>query len=210
LPEKERAEMDRFKEHLARQLRFIDKSCQDFDAGDEAEAQRIATAIRVICHQTGRSMSLVTHLGATGISMLSTACSPVGPGTPSNLASLVIRRTDEGVTFKSSAPLDNAPTKRFIPFADWWETEIICLTAGVRMTRKSLVCAVANQDGGAHVDATLDPDYTVIKSGAGLVATFQPAGGTPVEIPLESHSVATLRQIGYEVLHSHDLLALRN
>ena len=78
------------------------------------------------------------------------------------------------------------------------------------MTRKSLVLAVADKDGGAHVDATLNPDYTVIKSGAGLFAMFQPAGGNPVEIPLESHSVATLRQIGYEVLHSPDLLALRN
>ena len=204
--------MDRFKKHVSAQLRFIERSCQVFDAGDEAEVQRIATSVRVICHQTGQSMSLLTHLSATGISMLSTACSPVGPGTltaPSNLASLVIQRTDEGVTFKSTAPLDDAPMKRFIPFADWWKTEIVCLTAGVQMTRKALVLAVANQDGGAHVDATLNPDYTVIKSGAGLVATFQPAGGNPVEIPLESHSVATLRQIGYEVLHSPDLLALR-
>jgi hypothetical protein len=150
-------------------------------------------------------------LNATGISLLSTACSPVGPGTltaPSNLASLVIRRTDQGVSFKSTAPLGDAPLKRFIPFTDWWKTEIVCLTAGVRMTRKSLVLAVANTDGGAHVDASLEPDYTTIKTGAGLVATFQPAGGNPVLIPLESHSVATLRQIAYEVLHSPDLLAL--
>lgn len=100
--------------------------------------------------------------------------------------------------------------KRFIPFTDWWDTEVVCLTAGVRMTRKSLVLAVANQDGGAHVDETLKPDYMAIKSGAGLVMTFLPAGGNPVEIPLESHNVVTLRQIGYEVLHSPDLLALQH
>jgi hypothetical protein len=100
--------------------------------------------------------------------------------------------------------------KRFIPFADWWNTEVVCLTAGLRMTRKGLVLAVANQDGGAHVAATLRPDYATIKSGAGLIATFQPAGGDSVEIPLESHSVATLRQIGYEVLHSPDVAALVN
>src|SRR5690242_14489850 len=116
--------MDRFKEHLVDHLRFIEKSCQAFDAGDEAEAQRIATSVRVIFHQTGRSTSLLTHLGVTRVSILSTACSPVGPRTlmaPSNLALLVIRRTDEGVTFKSTAPLDNAPTKRLIPHTDWWE-----------------------------------------------------------------------------------------
>jgi hypothetical protein len=203
--------MHRFKEHLATQLRFIERSCQHFDAGDEAEAQRIAAALRVIFHQTRHSTSLLAHLGATGISMLSTACSPISPGTltaPSNLASLVIRRTDAGVTFTSTASLGGAPMKRFIPFGDWWDVEIVCLTAGVRMKRSSLVLAVANQDGGAHVDATLEPDYAIVKSGEGLVVTFRPAGRDPVEIPLESHSVATLRQIGYEVLHSPDLVAL--
>jgi hypothetical protein len=100
--------------------------------------------------------------------------------------------------------------KRFILFTNWWNTEIVCLTAGVQITRKSLLLAVANQDGGAHVDTTLDQNYVAIKSGAGLVGVFHPAGGNPVEIPLESLSAATLRQIGYEVLHSPDLLALRS
>ena len=203
--------MQDFKQHVAAQLRFIERSCRDFDAGDEAEAQRMATSLRVIYHQTNQSISLLTHLGAASISMLSTACSPISPGTitaPSNLALLVFRRTDELATFTSTAPLDNAPMKRFIPFADWWGTEVVCLTSGVRMTRKSLVLAVANQDGGAHVAATLKPDYATIKSGAGLVATFKPAGGDQIEIPLESHSVATLRQIAYKALHSPDLLAL--
>lgn len=201
--------MDRFKEHLATQLRFIERSNQWFDAGDEAEAQRIATSVRVICHQTGSSTSLLTHLSETSISMLSTAWSPLGPGKRGNLASLTIKVTDDGATFKSLALLDKAPVKRFIPFTDWWEIEVVCLTARVQMTRKSLVLAVANTDGGAHVDAALKPSYTEIKSGASLVATFRPAGGNSVEVPLESHSVATLRQIGYEVLHSPNLLALR-
>ena len=202
--------MDRFKQHLTNHLRFIERSGRAFDAGDESEALRIATSLRVIFHQTGSSTSLLTHLGATGISMLSTTCSPVGPGAPSNLAKLEIRRTDQDITFRSSALLDSAVMKRDIPFADWWQTEIVCLTSSVQMTRKSLVLAVANQDGGAHVDAKLEPDYTAIKSGAGICVTFLPAGGQPVEIPLESHSVATLRQIGYDVLHSSELLALRN
>ena len=180
--------MQRFKEHLAAQMRFIEKSCRDFDAGDEAESQRIAVALRVICHQKGGSTSLLTHLAQTGISMVSTACSPVGPGTltaPSNLASIVMRVTDKGATFKSTAPLGEAPVKRMIPFADWWDTEIVCLTSGVRMTRKSLVLAVAEKDGGAHVDAKLKPEYETVKSGAGLVMTYLPAGGQPVEMPLE-------------------------
>jgi hypothetical protein len=205
--------MQRFKEHLATQLRFIKKSCQDFDAGDETEAQRIAVSIRVICHQTRQSTSLLSHLGAADILMLSTACSPTGPGTmlaPCNLASLVICRTDEGVTFTSSAPLDDAPVKRVIPFADWWGAEIVCLASGVRMTRKSLVLSKANYDVGAHVDSKLKPDYAKMKSGAGLLVVFQPPGGDQVEIPLQSHCAATLRQIAHEMLHSPYLAALQS
>lgn len=142
--------------------------------------------------------------------MLSTTDSPLGPGGQSNLARLVIECTDKGATFKSNAPLDTASKRRLILFTDWWETEVVCLTSGVQMTRRELVLAVANKDGGAHVDAKLPSNYTATKSASGLVATFLPAGGTPVEMPLESHSVATLRQIGYEILHSPDLLALRN
>lgn len=203
--------MNRLKEQLADQLRFIEKSCREFDAGDHAETKRIAASLRVIFHQTGTSTSLLTHLNGTVISLLSTACSPISPGTvtaPSNLASLVLRCTDQGISFKSTAPLDNTLLRRFIPFADWWDTEVVCLTPKVQMTRKSLVLAVANQDGGAHVDAKLKPDYVAIKSGAGLVAAFKPAAGNVVEFPLESHCVATLRQIGYEALHSPELHAL--
>lgn len=202
--------MDRFKEQLATHLRFIERSCHAYDAGDKAEVQRIATSARVIFHQTKSSTSLLTHLSATGISMLSTTCSPAGPGQPSNLASLVVQVTDQGATFKSRALLGNAKMRRFVPFTEWWENEVVCLTVKAQMTRKSLVQAVADQDGGAHVDATLKPGYAAIKSGADLVSTFLPRDGNPVEMPLESHSFETLRQIAYEVLNSPALLALRS
>ncbi len=202
--------MNRFKQHLANQLRFIERSCQAFDSGDETEAQRIAISARIICHQTSRSVSLLTHLNGANILMLSTANSPLGPGGPCNLASLVFVRTDEGVSYRSFAMLDRANVKRLIPFQEWWGTEIVCLAQGVQMTRKSIVLEVAERDGGAHVDSNLKPDYMKIKSGESLAVTFLPAGGEPVKIPLESHVAMTLRQIGFEFLHSSDLLALQN
>jgi hypothetical protein len=74
--------MNRFEEHLAAQLRFIDRSCQAFDAGDEPEAQRIAISIRVICYQSGHSKSLLTHLGETAISMLRRRAHHLDRGAP--------------------------------------------------------------------------------------------------------------------------------
>ena len=56
-----------FKAHLAKQLRFLERSCKSYDAGFTDEAVRIATVIRVIIHQTGTSTPLLKHLGATTI-----------------------------------------------------------------------------------------------------------------------------------------------
>jgi hypothetical protein len=202
--------MDRFKEELSDQLGFIAKSSRFVDAGDDAEAKRIALALRILFHDTGNSVSLLRHLGAPTISMLSTMNSPLGPKGPGNLAALVYTVTAEGHTFQGKAPLDAAP-KRFIPFADWWDGEIVCMTTtGVQMTRKDIVLALANKDGGAHVDAKLKSDYVEVKLGSGIVATALREGQPPTPMPVQSHTIATLRQIAYEVLNSPDLLLLNN
>lgn len=48
---------------MAEQLENLDASCDGFDAGRRAEAKRLAVSVRVICHQTPNSTSLLRHLG---------------------------------------------------------------------------------------------------------------------------------------------------
>jgi hypothetical protein len=48
-------------------LGFIGRSAADFDQGHREEAIRIATALRVIFHQTGRSTSLLQDLNGTTV-----------------------------------------------------------------------------------------------------------------------------------------------
>src|SRR5437879_10728421 len=52
----------RLKRKLEEQIRFLARSCAAFDAGAEDEALRIATALRVIFHDTAVSTSLIRHL----------------------------------------------------------------------------------------------------------------------------------------------------
>ena len=40
------------------QVRFIQKSVKEFDAGDESEARRIAASLRILFHETKQSKSL--------------------------------------------------------------------------------------------------------------------------------------------------------
>src|SRR5215213_9256029 len=49
--------------YLREQVRFLRSSAKAYDDGDEAEERRLATAIRVLVHDTGQSHSLLGQLG---------------------------------------------------------------------------------------------------------------------------------------------------
>src|SRR5687768_10194995 len=63
----------RFADKLHQQLQFIRRSAKLYDQGDEDEALRLATALRVVLHDTGSSTSLLKHLGLSNTKMLSSA-----------------------------------------------------------------------------------------------------------------------------------------
>lgn len=60
-----------FRKHLRRQLDFLGRSAAAYDAGHADEAVRIATTIRILIHNTQSSTSLLKHLNATTISLMS-------------------------------------------------------------------------------------------------------------------------------------------
>ncbi len=65
-----------------------------------------------------------------------------------------------------------------------------------------------SKDGGAHVDTGLPPEYAWVAEGTDWKATFNPDGGKSVEVPLQFPHLAAIRQMGYEVLNSPELLKL--
>lgn len=198
-----------FKKQLAKQLAFIRTSCSHYDEGDKDEAFRIAVAIRVICHQTSKSTSLLRHLGVTRIPLLSTCeAIPANAEFWPNLTNFVL--SPSASIFECVPKLEGARTARLVPFSDWWSEETVYLFAGGRLTRKQLVLTAANQDGGAHVDALLEPMYRQLADGAGWKLIVTPDGGHPTEAKLGCGGVAALRQMGYELLNSPNLLALTN
>jgi hypothetical protein len=71
---------DRFRDQLRQQLVFILNSCESYDRGDRSEGIRIGNSLRTLLHDTGTSTSLLKHLGATGIPLLSTSAE-IGPNT---------------------------------------------------------------------------------------------------------------------------------
>ena len=140
------------------QVRFIQKSVKEFDAGDESEARRIAASLRILFHETKQSKSLFKQLG-----LPLTFYSSGYLYTPSNLLSswtLLNIEMRPGV-FRYKAALENPSRHFFMTFGDWWN-EIIFDDHKNRFTRRDIILFIANQDGGAHVDPELKESYAML------------------------------------------------
>lgn len=93
-------------------------------------------------------------------------------------------------------------------FHRWWNDPVLA-ARGQYWTRKDLVLALANQEGGTHVDPKPKQKWIDLKNVGIGFTTMDVAGDT---IPLSNPAVPSVRQIAFEVevtLHEQlrDLLA---
>src|SRR5262249_26203045 len=88
-----------------------------FDAGDGDEAIRSAQVARILIQDTGKSTSLLTHLGASGITLLST-CPPVSS------TAIVFMGLINWQGGRAIPPLGNGNSFE-IPVPEWWNQVVI-------------------------------------------------------------------------------------
>ncbi len=191
-----------FHEQLERQLAFLSWSCHGYDLGIAEEAVRIATCLRVMFHDTGNSTSLRKHLALDGLCVVS-ACEmiPEDAGFFPNLTYLRIEKLARDVTWLPK--LSRARATRPVPFHDWWHHEVVYKFAEGNVSRRELVLAAANRDGGAHVDPEIDErnrKYLSLGQGGGWRLTHQADDGDTLDVPFRLAHWAALRQMGHEVL----------
>ena len=203
-----------FRDQLRRQMSYIRTSCRVYDEGQVDEAIRIAVTLRVMFHDTARSVSLLNHLGAKSIFMLSTADIPKKPHDH-NLALVWGAATIPNprlpdFSYEMRPVLDDPKRRDLVLFQTWWRKEIVIqLGADGALNRRDLILTAANKDGGAHVDVALPPSYDKTRHGAGMELEIDfKVGPTTVCRSVENVHYASLRQIAYEVLNSPDILKL--
>lgn len=186
-------------EHLQAQVRFMYRSSDSFDQGDEDEATRLAAALRILLHVHGQSVGLLTQLGLKRMPFLDSA-------RPINLRNLLSECTltiqEVGIDMARWRPqLVQSDLRRPVgrPFDDWWNRPVIRLpAAGEVFSRKDLVLFQADQDGGAHVDPSLDERHYRLSRSNALGWEFR-VGDQPGR-PMNSPVLACIRQIAHEVL----------
>lgn len=142
---------------LAEQLAFLEMSCASYDAGMRIEAKRLAVTVRVLVHDTSVSQSLLWQMGIKQKLRWLFSGGGVHPQNLLSTSSLCVHRmsVSDGRAIFQFAPLDPEDMLaegRLTTFDTWWESPVIKDQNGETFTRRNLVLALANKDGGAHID----------------------------------------------------------
>jgi len=193
---------------LQEQITLLRSSCESFDRGVLLEAKRIALHLRILWHNTQKSTGLVALLDLvkevvdTAFIVPPTFVYSGSPQSPSDE-----RRLFAIGGSRAYAPLfDHGPAGvSKTSFTEWWEGAVMSDGEGHKFTRKDLVLQVANTDGGAHVDPTLDSAYySLTRKGTFGIIRVAPTDDPKVfrKVATPSPVAVTLRQIGHETLKS--------
>ncbi len=191
---------EELQQHLKDIIEALELSSRAYDTGLKGEAKRLAAGIRVLLHDTDSSKSLLGQLGKKNINFYDTTI-PYNPKTFLTYNGLTaMNLTPEGATYEclfDELPPDSPP--RWVSFDEWWNRLIFIDRKGIKTTRKDLILAIANKDGGTHVDPNLDERYANLSRRNLLAWRFSSPKG---DFPLEGPERAATRQITHEVLKS--------
>lgn len=184
-------------------LQSLQASCDSYDQGKDYTVLDIAVRLRVLLHDTDKSISLFKHLDLKGIQFLDTA-SPIDEKNMLADECLVYIAPDENWKFSKYYPLlDNSFDRRFIDFNSWWN-QIVYRDTEKRFSRSYIVRNFANKMGGAHSGPDVSMNYyEFLREGSGAKTTYR-VNGKDVTEPknMDNLLYASLRQIAYEVLES--------
>jgi len=200
---------NQFSERLSDYVKLFKALSKCYDEGDEIVALSLATAIRVLVHDTDKSTSLLTHLDLKRGWFLSSNLKD----TRERVHLGLVRRINVGVHDGKGGEAKywptcderyfSSPTQHFLQleFDNWW-TEVVFKNDQHELTRKDLVLTVTNKDGGAHFDGKVEEKYDQFRQywsgGSCLVGIHSGAKRGYDNIPI----YPAIRQIAFEILHS--------
>ena len=141
------------------QFGLLKKSCDEYDAGDERDIRRIALSLRILLHDTRRSKSLLELLGRKDYLFFDSARDISPTHLISDFARVVMPMT--GPNARHIVLPCETPTHMvwMVPFEAWWNKVVVRVPSLFNLTRADLVLTMADQDGGAHVEANVEERY---------------------------------------------------
>jgi hypothetical protein len=187
------------------QIEFLQASSGAYDSGNEGEAKRLAATIRVLLHDTGKSVSLLTQLGLKDKIAYTDTAVPIQPENLMNTVGLAMMRTTVGVGGSYVPPLGELAPPRLKPpvlFDDWWMSPVTKVR-DTTWSRRDYVLTVANKEGGSHVDPALDDQWRELTThnALGWMYFDEITGEKPFD---RDPALASVRQIAYKLERTLD------
>lgn len=204
-------------QHLYEQMAFLRRSASHYDEGEFSEAKRLATTLRVLLHDSKKSKSLLTQLGLKDKLRFVDTAGEIEPDTFEVLPGRRFRASIAVATplapiawgswkgFRFIARLDDHRTAfRPLKFDTWWNNPAVAIPPNFRLSRRDLMLGVANQDGGAHVDASLRQQFARVSRQRFILSSKRkPLSIATIQQPQRkgppNPSLPMVRQIAYEV-----------
>src|SRR5258708_5674419 len=150
-----------YQRHLQDAVNALSLSSAAYDQGFFGEAKRLAATIRVLLHDTIASKSLLKQMNLKERIRYYASPNPYGAGNFLTECHLVLMRFAKG-SMTSIPLLDNFPPAFVwseLSFDDWWSQLVVRDKLLRELSRRDLILALANKDGGSHVDPNLDAVY---------------------------------------------------
>ena len=187
-------------EHYQLIIRRIRNLCADFDSKDLIDPGSMALQLRLLfidsSSRTG-GRSVMNLMGVTNAQkILSTVPQRISERTISSMGFLGLRVSAGEANWY--APVGDTKGAQNLLTTEKWLGEPIFKTGSITFTRLKLIKVIADKEGGAHLDPSIDPEYYEIARANGAGWTFFLGDGQ--EIPLGDPFPAMLRQLCYEVL----------
>lgn len=181
---------------LSEQVGFLETSSRLYDEGNKTEAKRIAVSLRVLLHDTSISHSLLGQLGIKNSIQFQHVCGlDPAAGEPVIFWGVSIANYGSGYELEPTL----GPVERETPFDDWWNGRLIVVKAkDASYTRKDIILAVANTDGGAHVGTDIPESYLNLSRDNQFIWQTQDPG---MPFPNQPEQ-PILRTLAYEMLLS--------
>jgi hypothetical protein len=190
-----------FLARLRDQAEFLLASARAFYTGNYAEGVRIATALRVLVYETSQSKSLLRSIQPNGLDLsILNDVADVPPGE--EVFNFAVSIRIEGLTVFPTVDFTSAHYS-LCSIGAWWDRRVFSfwstgeerLSVPVVFTRKEIIRILANKEGGAHVDPTVDSYYARLLTDQPLQLEVQ---GVPVATPDLARFLAA--QSGVEML----------
>jgi hypothetical protein len=182
------------------QVRAIESSCDAYDRGEKWEALRLATSICTLVHDNGKNYkSILAQLGVRGSLRFFASNRKTNPNNVMRETLLVSVniQNDTAEYVPNHGLWDYAP--RELQFHEWWGEDIIFREGQFTLTRKKLVFALRNKEGGAHLDERLNDSNYLRLSRHQFSMPHISTSAAPDPQVLLGAELASMRQIAWEV-----------